>query len=72
MKRLQIVDHNINIGHCKVYSTDFVTNILWIIKLLNSEFRIPNSEFRIPNSEFRIPNPEFRIPNSAFRKKCFV
>ena len=62
MKRLQIVDHNINIGHCKVYSTDFVTNILWFIKLLNSEFRIPNSEFRIPNSEFR-------IPNSAFRKK---
>ena len=54
MKRLQIVDHNINIGHCKVYSTDFVTNILWFIKLLNSEFRIPNSEFRIPNSEFRI------------------
>ena len=47
MKRLQIGDHNINIGHCKVYSTDFVTNILWFIKLLNSEFRIPNSEFRI-------------------------
>ena len=47
MKRLQIVDHNINIGHCKVYSTDFVTNILWLIKLLNSEFRILNSEFRI-------------------------
>ena len=37
MKRLQKVDHNINIGHCKVYSTDFVTNILWFIKLLNSE-----------------------------------
>ena len=51
MKRLQIVDHNINIGHCKVYSTDFVTNILWFIKLLNSEFRIPNSEFRIPHFE---------------------
>ena len=68
MKRLQIVDHNINIGHCKVYSTDFVTNILWFIKLLNSEIRIPNSEFRIPNSEFRIPNSEFRIPNSACRK----
>ena len=49
MKRLQIVDHNINIGHCKVYSTDFVTNILWFIKLLNSEIRIPNSEFRIPH-----------------------
>ena len=47
MKRLQIVDHIINIGHCKVYSTDFVTNILWFIKLLNSEFRILNSEFRI-------------------------
>ena len=47
MKRLQIVDHNINIGHCKVYSTDVVTNILWFIKLLNSEFRILNSEFRI-------------------------
>ena len=62
MKRLQIVDNNINIGHCKVYSTDFVTNILWFIKLLNSEFRIPNSEFRIPNSEFRIPNSEFPIP----------
>ena len=53
MKRLQIVDHNINIGHCKVYSRDFVTNIFWFIKLLNSEFRIPNSEFRIPNSAFR-------------------
>ena len=52
MKRLQIVDHNINIGHCKVYYRDFVTNILWLIKLL--KFRIPNSEFRIPNSEFRI------------------
>ena len=51
MKRLQIVDHNINIGHCKVYSTDFVTNILWFIKLLNSEFLIPNSEFRIPHFE---------------------
>ena len=54
MKRLQKVDHNINIGHCKVYSTDFVTNILWFIELLHSEFRIPNSEFRILNSEFRI------------------
>ena len=70
MKRLQIVDHNINIGHCKVYSTDFVTNILWFVKLPNSEFRIPNSEFRIPNSEFRIPNSEFRIPH--FEKKCCV
>ena len=75
MKRLQIVDHNINIGHCKVYSTDFVTNILWFIKLLNSESRIPNSEFRIPNSEFRIPNAEFRIPhfekNVVYRKLVF-
>ena len=61
MKRLQIVDHNINIGHCKVYSTDFVTNISWFINFLNSEFLIPNSEFRIPNSEFRILNSEFRI-----------
>ena len=61
MKRQQIVEHNINIGHCKVHSTDFVTNILCFIKLLNSEFRIPNSEFRIPNSEFRILNSEFRI-----------
>ena len=61
MKRLQIVDHNINIDHCKVYSRDFVTNILWFIKLLNSEFRIQNSEFRILNSEFRIPHSEFRI-----------
>ena len=51
MKRLQIVDHNIIIGHCKVYSRDFVTNILWFIKLLNSEFRIPNSEFRISNKK---------------------
>ena len=57
----RIVDHNINIGHCKVYSKDFVTNILWFIKLLNSEIRIPNSEFRNPNSEFRIPHSEFRI-----------
>ena len=58
MKRLQIVDHNINIGHCKVYSTDFVTNILLFIKLLHSEFRILNFEFRILNSEFRIPHFE--------------
>ena len=68
MKRPQIVDHNINIGHCKVYSTDFVTNILWFIKLLNSEFRIPNSEFRIPNSEFRIPHFE---KNVVYRKLVF-
>ena len=75
MKRLQIVDHNINIGHCKVYSTDFVTNIFWFIKLLKSEFRIPNSEFRILNSEFRILNSEFRIPhfekNVVYRKLVF-
>ena len=68
MKRLQIVDHNIKIVHCKVYSTDFVTNILWFIKLLNSEFRIPNSEFRIPNSEFRIPHFE---KNVVYRKLVF-
>ena len=59
MKRLQIVDHNINIGHCKVYSTDCVTNILWFIKLLNSKFRILNSEFQ--NSEFRIPHFEKKM-----------
>ena len=64
MKRLQIVDHNINIGHCKVYSTDYVTNILWFIKLLNSEFRILNSEFRILNSEFRISKKMLCIENS--------
>ena len=63
MKRLQIVDHNINIGHCKVYSTDFVTNILLFIKLLDSEFRIPNSEFRILNSEFRISKKMLCIEN---------
>ena len=63
MKRLQIVDHNIKIGHCKVYSTDFVTNILWFIKLLNSEFRIPNSEFRILNSEFCISKKMLCIEN---------
>ena len=68
MKRLQIVDQNINIGHCKVHSTDFVTNILWFIKLLNSEFRILNSEFRILNSEFRIPHFE---KNVVYRKLVF-
>ena len=67
MKRLQIVDHTINIGHCKVYSRDFVTNILWFIKLLNLDFRILNSEFRIPKTEFRILNSELRIPD--FEKK---
>ena len=59
MKRLQIVDHNINIGHCKVYSTDFVTNILWFIKLLNSEFRILNSEFQIPHFEKNVVYRKF-------------
>ena len=68
MKRLKIIDHNINIGHCKVYSRDFLTNILWFIKLLNSEFRIPNSEFRITNSEFRIPHFE---KNVGYRKLVF-
>ena len=63
MKRLQIIDHNINIGHCKVYFTDFVTNILWFIKLLNSK-----SEFRILNSEFRIPHFE---KNVVYRKLVF-
>ena len=38
-----MVDHNINIGHCKVYSSDFVTYILWFTKFLNTEFR--NAEF---------------------------
>ena len=61
MKRLQIDDHKINIGHCKVYSRDFVTYILWFIKLLNSEFRILNTEYRIPNSEFRIPHFEKKL-----------
>ena len=61
MKRLQIVDHNINIGHCKVYSRDFGTNILWSIKLLNSEFRILYPEFQILNSEFQIPHFENKL-----------
>ena len=72
MKRLQIVDHNINIGHCKIYSTDFVTNILLFIKLLNSEFRILNSEFRILNSKFRILNSEFRISKKNVVYRNFV
>ena len=66
MKRLQIVDHNINIGHCKVYSTDFITNIFMVHQ--TSQFRIPNSEFRIPNSEFRIPHFE---KNVVYRKLVF-
>ena len=69
MKRLQIVDHNINISHLRVYSTDYVTNILCFIKLLNSEFRIPNSEFRIPKSELRILNSEFRISKKKLCKE---
>ena len=60
MKRLQIVDHNINIGHCKVYSTDCVTNILCFIKFLKFEFRILNSEFCIPNSAFGKKNVVYR------------
>ena len=59
MKRLQIVDHNINIGHCNVYSRDFVTYILWFIRLLNSEFRNPNSEFRIPHFEKKVVDRNF-------------
>ena len=66
MKRLQIVDHNINIGHCKVYSTDFVTNFYG-----SSNFSIPNSEFRIPHFEFRILSSEFRILNSEFQISHF-
>ena len=65
MKRLQIVDHNINIDHCKVYSTDFVTNILWFIKLLNSEFRIPNSEFRISKKMLCIENWFLEMPHQG-------
>ena len=65
MKRLQIVDHNINIGHCKVYSTDFVTNILWFIKLLNSEFRILNSEFRISKKMLCIENWFLEMPHQG-------
>ena len=66
MKRLQIVDHNINIGHCKIYSRGFMTNILWFIKLINSEFRILNSEFRIPNSKFRISKKKVVYGNFVF------
>ena len=72
MKRLQIVDHNINIGNCKVYSTDFVTNILWFIKLFNSEFLIANSAFRILKSEFRILNSEFCISKNNVVYRNFV
>ena len=68
MKRLQIVDHNIDMCHCKVYSMDFVTNILWFIKLLNSELRIPNSEFRVLNSEFRISKKMLCIENWFLEK----
>ena len=62
MKRLQIDDLNINIGHCKVYSRDFATFILCVIKLLNAEFGIQSRDavFRIRNSEFRIRYSELR------------
>ena len=72
MKRLQIGDHNINIGHYKVYSTEFVTNVLWFIKLLNAEIRILNAKIRILKSEFRIPNSEFRISKKKFVYRNFV
>ena len=65
MNRLQIVDQNINIGHCKVYSTDFVTNIVWFIKLLNSEFRILNSEFRISKKMLCIENWFLEMPHQG-------
>ena len=65
MKRLQIVDYIINIGHCKGYSTDFVTNILWFIKLLNSEFRILNSEFRISKKMLCIENWFLEMPHQG-------
>ena len=48
MNRLQIVDHNINIGHCKVYSR--VCDLYFIVHQ-TSQFRILNSEFRIPHFE---------------------
>ena len=38
-----------------------MTNVLWFIKLLNSEFRILKSEFRILNYEFRIPHLEKNV-----------
>ena len=59
MKRLQIDDHNINIGHCKVYSTDSIF-------YGSSNFSISNSEFRILNSEFRISKKLLCIEN------CFL
>ena len=36
-----------------------MTNILWFIKLLNSEFRILKSEFRIPHFEKKVVNGNF-------------
>ena len=60
MKRLQIAIYNIDIGHCKVYSRDFVTYIIWFIEFL---------KLRIPNSKFRKLKSEFWIPNSVSRKK---
>ena len=61
MKRLQIAIYNIDIGHYKVYSRDFVTYIIWFIEFLNSEFRILKSEYWNPNSGFRIPYLEKRL-----------
>ena len=77
MKRLQIVEYNLNIGHCKVYSTDFITNIFMVHQ--TSQFRILNSEFRIPHFEknvvYRKYSTDFvtnilwfiKLPNSEFR-----
>ena len=56
MKRLQIVDHDINIGHCKVYSRNCVTYILWFIKLLNSEFRISKKKVVDENFVLEMPH----------------
>ena len=65
MKRLQIAIYNIDIGHCKVYSRDFVTYIIWFIEFLNSEFRILNSD-----TEIRIMDSEFRISKKGCGWKC--
>ena len=61
MKRLQTVDHNINIGHCKVYSGDFVTHFL-----CSSTFLIPNSEFRIPHFEKKV------VDGNLFFWRCHI
>ena len=66
MKRLQIVDHNINIGHCKDIFYGFCDQYFMVHQ--TSQFRIPNSEFRILNSEFRIPHFEKKI---VYRKLVF-